>query len=358
MPYPDPMAEKPPVYSLLPVQAGLLKHLSSNLADLGLDLNGILEQEGYQSGSWLDEQKEVPAKVLETLLSRCLDDTGDELFGFHLGQRVKPEGFGVVGYIRQTCQNLQDFILICMRYEHLVSGLGKTQLGKEPGRYIWSWSASTLNPVFERHATEFMLAALNRTRSLIHSSNRAWLIEVRFTHSAPQALGARKEMEAYFGCRVRYNQAHNALVLDPDILNEPFIGADSSLMQSLERHAQSLEKPAVEKSFYHRAREKMTDLMIAQQASKQNLARGLGISSRHLHRQLAREKRNYRALQEEVRLALAIEYLSTDNRTVENIALALGYTESQSFIRWFKKQTGHPPSQYRKTYLARHPDNN
>ena len=79
---------------------------------MGLDLDSLLARDGYQADSWLEEQEEVPALVLEKLLRHCLDETGDELFGFHLGQRVKPEGFGVVGYIRQACQNLQNFILV------------------------------------------------------------------------------------------------------------------------------------------------------------------------------------------------------------------------------------------------------
>lgn len=322
---------------------------------MGLSLDTLLEREGYHSGTWLDEQQEVPALVLEKLLSHCLEETGDELFGFHLGQRVKPEGFGVVGYIRQACQNLQDFILICIRYEHLVSGLGKTRLLKEPGRSVWCWSAHTLNPIFERHATEFILTALTSTRSLLKDPQSAWLTEVRFMHPAPQGVDARKEMEAHFGCKVRYNQPHNALVLDPQVLTLPFSSSDPGLMHSLEAHAQALETSRIEKGFYYRAYQVMKELIISRRASKQNLASRLGISSRHLHRQLSREKINYRALHEQVLLTLAIEYLSTGNRTIEDIAIVLGYTESQSFIRWFKKQTGQTPSRYRETSLTRKP---
>jgi len=349
------MADNKPVFSLLPVQAGLLRHLSLSLPDMGLNLDALLEREGYDSRLWLDEQQEVPVLLLEKLLDHCLSETGDELFGFHLAQRVRPEGFGVVGYIRQACRNLQDFILVCIRYEHLISGFGKTRLLKEPGGCVWSWSAHTLNPVFERHATEFMLAALNSTRSLLKDPRSAWLTEVRFTHSAPPAMEKRKEVEAHFGCRVRYNQTHNGLVMPTEALTQPFNSADPSLMHSLEQHAQSLEASRTEKGFYYRAYKITRDQIITGRASKQNLASELGISSRHLHRQLSRENINYRGLHEQVMLTLAIEYLSTSDRSIGNIAMALGYTESQSFIRWFKKQTGQTPSRYRETSMSRKP---
>ena len=349
------MADNNPVFSLLPVQAGLLRHLSLSLPDMGLDLDTLLEREGYTSSLWLDNQQEVQALLLENLLSHCLNETGDELFGFHLAQRVRPEGFGVLGYIRQACQNLQDFILLCIRYEHLLSGFGKTGLQKEPGRCVWSWSAYTLNPTFERHASEFILAAFSTTRSLLKDPQCPWLTEVRFTHSAPQTMAARKEVEAHFGCRVRYNQKHNGLVMPLETLSQPFNSADPGLMHSLEQHAQSLEASRTVKGFYYRAYKITREQILSRQASKENLASALGISSRHLHRQLSRENINYRALHEQVMLTLAIEYLSTSDRTIENIAMALGYTESQSFIRWFKKQTGQTPSRYRDISLSRKP---
>ncbi|WP_372634173.1 AraC family transcriptional regulator ligand-binding domain-containing protein [Alcanivorax jadensis] len=319
---------------------------------MGLDLDTLLEREGYNSSLWLDEQQEVPALLLEKLLSHCLNETGDELFGFHLAQQARPEGFGVLGYIRQACQNLQDFILLCIRYEHLISGFGKTRLLKEPGRCVWSWSAHTLNPTFERHATEFILTVCSTTRSLLKDPKYAWLIEVRFTHSAPQTMAARKEMEAHFGCRIRYNQKHSGLVMLPEVLTLPFNSADPGLMHSLERHAQSLEAAQVDKGFYYVAYQTMKSLLLSKRASKQNLAQALGISSRHLHRQLAREHINYRTLHDQVLLTQAIDALSESNRTIEDIALALGYTESQSFIRWFKKQTGQTPSRYRESTLS------
>ncbi|WP_290539039.1 AraC family transcriptional regulator [Alcanivorax sp.] len=352
LPHSFPMTDAPPIYSLLPVNVALLRHLSLNLPAMGLDLDSLLLREGYRADTLLEEQKDVPALVLEKLLGHCLDETGDELFGFHLGQRVKPEGFGVVGYIRQACQNLQNFILVCIRYEHLISGLGKTRLLQEPGRSLWCWSANTLNPTFQRHATEFMLAVLHSTKALLKPTDYPWLLEVQFEHDAPSTQGAREEIESYFGCRVRYNQNQNALALDPRALTHPFSSADPDLMHSLERHAQSLEAAQVDKGFYYVAYQTMKSLLLSKRASKQNLAQALGISSRHLHRQLAREHINYRTLHDQVLLTQAIDALSESNRTIEDIALALGYTESQSFIRWFKKQTGQTPSRYRESTLS------
>ena len=347
------MTDNDAVYSLLPIHSGLMRHLSLGLNELGVDVDAMLAKEGFSADTWLEGKQDVPALVIEKLLDHCLEHTGDELLGFHLAQCVKPEGFGVLGYIRQACQNLHDFILVCIRYEHLISGFGKTRLLKETDRSILSWSVRTLNPTFERHATEFILTALNTTRGLLNDQQSPWLLEVRFRHDAPLCMNARKEMEAHFGCRVRFNQKESALVLDSRVLNQPFIYPDPGLVESLKRHAESLETSMREKSFYYRAHRIMKELIISGQASKLDLANRLGISTRHLHRQLSKERINYRALYEQVLLTLAIEYLTGANQSIEEIAISLGYTESQSFIRWFKKQTGLTPNRYRESILSR-----
>jgi len=347
------MTDNDAIYSLLPIHAGLMRHLSLGLNELGVDVDALLAKEGLSAATWLEDKQEVPALVIEKLLDHCLEHNRDELLGFHLAQCVKPEGFGVLGYIRQACQNLHDFILVCIRYEHLISGFGKTRLIKQPDCCLLSWSARTLNPIFERHATEFMLTAFNTTRNLLNNPQKRWLKEVRFRHTAPLSLNARRELESYFGCRVRFNQQENALVLDPDALNHPFLYADPALVDSLKQHAQSLEASKNERDFYYRAHRMMRELVISGSANKENLAAGLGISARHLHRLLAKEHINYRGLHEQAQLALAIEMLTGGHQTIETIGLALGYTESQSFIRWFKKQTGLTPNRYRESILSR-----
>ena len=37
---------------------------------------------------------------------------------------------------------------------------------------------------------------------------------------------------------------------------------------------------------------------------------------------------------------------------LEDIAQRLGYANSQSFVRWFRKQTGKTPGQFRRERLA------
>jgi len=61
---------------------------------------------------------------------------------------------------------------------------------------------------------------------------------------------------------------------------------------------------------------------------------------------LKEEGVSFRALTEEVREALAEEFLQSSHLSLEEIADRLGYAEASSFIHAFKRWKGHPPRAY------------
>jgi len=80
--------------------------------------------------------------------------------------------------------------------------------------------------------------------------------------------------------------------------------------------------------------------------SAADVATHLGLSERTLRRKLDSEGKTFRGLMDEHRRKRAINLLMTEDLPVAQIAEALGYTESASFIRAFKRWTGMSPRQY------------
>ncbi len=73
----------------------------------------------------------------------------------------------------------------------------------------------------------------------------------------------------------------------------------------------------------------------------------LGVSRRTLYRQLERAETTYGALLTRVREERARHLLKNSRLTVESIALKLGFSETASFSRAFKRWTGASPSAFR-----------
>ena len=84
------------------------------------------------------------------------------------------------------------------------------------------------------------------------------------------------------------------------------------------------------------------------EASTKWVARGLGLSVRTLSRRLRDEGTSYRAVLEEMRQHSAKRQLARGQRSIAEIALALGFASSQGFHRAFKRWTGTTAGNFRQ----------
>jgi len=81
--------------------------------------------------------------------------------------------------------------------------------------------------------------------------------------------------------------------------------------------------------------------------SANDCAKALGMSRQTLHRQLKEEGRTFREMLDEIRKQSALDDLATGHYSISEIATRLGFSESSSFNRAFKRWTGSSPSEMR-----------
>jgi AraC-like DNA-binding protein len=81
--------------------------------------------------------------------------------------------------------------------------------------------------------------------------------------------------------------------------------------------------------------------------TRESLASQLGMSGRSLHRKLEEEGSGFREILDAVRSDMARELLQDNSLSVDDVAEKLGFQESQSFIRWFRRHAGTTPGDYR-----------
>lgn len=77
-----------------------------------------------------------------------------------------------------------------------------------------------------------------------------------------------------------------------------------------------------------------------------HVARTVGINARTLQRRLARHRRTYRQLVDEVRLEIACSLLKAQDKSIGQIAVELGYSDPAHFTRAFGRMTGVTPRGY------------
>lgn len=331
------------------VLASLLQHILNGAAAAGLPAEAMRLAAGLPAELPADANARVPAIHLEKLVCAGFALTRDPLVGLRLSEYANPTGFGVLGYIRQACATLQEVIDMTMRYEALVSDIGRTSLLHQPGVTLWCWDCKTDNPLFRRQATEYLLGCWRAIQIRMLTAPPQPILRVSLRHEPPADPSLVAEYERVFGCPVYFNQPVSALVLPNDALKQPLAHPDAALQQVLEQHAlQLIGRRDQPRSFIDRARMHLQVLLQQGDGSREALAEAMGMSGRNLHRQFEREGGSYRQLHDELRLEMAQRYLAGSAETIDGVAARLLFGGSQSFIRWFRLASGETPGQYRK----------
>jgi AraC-like DNA-binding protein len=91
-----------------------------------------------------------------------------------------------------------------------------------------------------------------------------------------------------------------------------------------------------------------TDLLVSGYPDLPTVAGKAGIPVRTLQRRLACAGLTYSGLVADIRLNRARELLGDRSQPIDEIASALGYSDTANFTRAFRKRTGRTPTQYRK----------
>ena len=96
---------------------------------------------------------------------------------------------------------------------------------------------------------------------------------------------------------------------------------------------------------------KFFQLIPSGQFGLENVAEEFGISGRTLQRNLAAENTSFNQMIKDIQKIMTFNYLEAKELSIDEIAYLVGYTETSSFYRAFKKWTGKTVSQYQKNIV-------
>ena len=320
-----------------------------------LERRGVAPQR-LLAGARLDpavlDQREarIAASVYVDLLELGLALSGDADLGLHLGEAVRPGHFGVLGYLLMSCATLGDALHRQARYAELVGSLGRVELADEPPRAghepLVRHSWEPLLPRQQRQLAEETLACWLRFGHWISGRDQAPL-EVRFRHPAPADTAEHRRI---FRCPVLFGQADNALVFPRRLLALPLGQADSQIQRTLDAYAgRLLESIRRGEGVLERARQCLAERLPEQAVDLEALAGELALSPRTLQRRLRDSGLSFSRLVDETRQQLVLHHLRDPALELADVASLVGFSETGSLARAFRRWTGQSLGQYRRT---------
>ncbi|WP_447594991.1 AraC family transcriptional regulator [Aquipseudomonas campi] len=331
------------------VSVAYLQGLLDYLGRLGFDSNALLAHVQLSPEILTQRDQRVAASAYLELLGEGVRLTGDEQLGLHLGEAIRPGYYGVLGYLIMSCATLADALHRQARYAALVGNLGRVELDDEPPRPgMEALVAHRWHPLLVQHQRLHCEETLVGWMTFGHwvSGLQIPPTEVRFQYPAPADI---TEYQRVFGCPVLFGQADNALVFPKRLLATPLGQADAQLRHLLDAHADRLLGELNQgHQVLDRARRELARQLPEQGADLESLAQTLQLSPRTLQRRLREAGLSFSQLLDETREQLVLHYLRDPALELAEIAFLVGFSETGSLARAFRRWTGQSPGAYRQ----------
>ncbi len=330
----------------VPRPAATCRHLLEAARLHGIAASVCLADTDLRLADLEDSATEVQAgqelRMVRNILAH-VDDSHD--FARAVGLRYNFANTGILGYALLASPTIGDAINVACRYASLSSSfLGLNRQDSPVGTVIEFDNSHVPADVREFMLERDMYAITNLVPLLIGQLDADVVLTVELPGFA---LPLERLEFPRLTIEIDTSSARSTVAVPAEVLRLAMPAADAATARACVQQCEDLLQA-------RRQRRGMAALVRTrlirdpgQLPAMAVIAREFCVTERTMHRRLAAEHTSYRALVDEVRVALASELLES-GLTVEETARQLGYSETAAFTRAFIRMRGEPPSKYRR----------
>lgn len=286
----------------------------------------------------------IPYRITAGILESAARATGMKHFGAVCSKRLPYRQFDVYGRYVLSAPCLAGALYRGVRALRYILSHSTVHMRMQ-GDWLLLQFETGLDPGVggARHLEEALPVFLaNLVRSYVDNDwSPAW-VELPFPKGTPTS-----DLEEIYGTEVRLGGRYASIAFHKSLLwaNNP--GQPFAEEIHLLRDIREMVRARAPRTFTETTRD-MIELQIRQSdPSIEAVAEGLGIGVRTLQRKLMVESTSFQECLNEVRAARARDLLRETTLSPGEIANQLGYRETNSFRRAFRRWAGMSPSQYR-----------
>ena len=310
----------------------------------GHDVRPLLRKAGLAAAVVGDPDARMSHAAVRNFCEEAVRATGDECFGLHIAEQVRPSVFDALGYVFRTSRTLGEGLERLARYHRFVDDLLTLRVETRDTLARIGFENLPAQDL-ARPLSEFMVATLLRAARAETGRPSLDPVAIEFAFPEPEDTSEHRRV---FRSRLYYGNATDGVFIRRADLDLPFHHAEPELCEVLERRVRDViaSLPSVD-SVIARARAVIVEELDAGKPTAANIARRLAMSERSLHRRLREEGTTLRDLLHGLRRELSERYMR-EGVSISETAFLLGYSEPSAFHRSFRRWTGRTPASYRR----------
>ena len=323
--------------------AGWSFALARALDSYGIDSGKVFEDAGIELSAVISPDARLPVSNVQKVWRHAAENTDDN-FGFVVSGFLTPASFQALGYGLWSSSTVKECIERFIRYRCVLSHMVFFELLEEDDRY-------RLTVVDERSVKS----------EITNDAGLSYLVRVArhidepgFSPLSVRVLRDEKDscekLRDFYLADVEYSSSDCALLFSKNALEKPLRHGNPALAAQqdaiVERYIAEL---GLISEYMMRVRSEIHRLLSSESVTIEQVASSLNVTVRTLQRRLSAEQSSYNQLLDQVRHQLAMEYIKDPAANATQIAFKLGFSDSGSFGRSFKRWTNQSFSEYRGT---------
>jgi len=317
--------------------------LLETCSTLGLIDENVLDSLGIHRKTLTDPALRFSENKLIELWNWIAENSTLPEVGLLIGQTVNPSAKGLLAsWVSQT-ESIGEALEVFRTNIILMNPSEHWDIQKHNGLCTLQFSLQK-DKAYPSIAIERSMSAMMAWGRAL-SGHKFPLIEARFSFPATRY---HNHFVSIFGNNTTFEMSENCLIFDSQLLKLPITNGNQFLKSLIEDKAQAaLQAMTNDYSVTSRTKVAIEKILLSKSAiSIDAVCDELATSRQTLYRKLKEEGCDYKSLSDEYKKAEALKLLQTASESITSISLRLGYKDTSSFYKAFKRWFGMSPKAY------------
>lgn len=336
-----------PPESMLSIR--VVRALTDAVERAGVNREQLLRELGLPEDLRGGDDSRIPRSSFYRLCEAALARTGDAAFGLHWSERMDTNAFNPVSHLVAHTGTLGQAFDTLTRYHRLFSDWQSFTLDEADGfAVVRCLALPGESELVQRFMAETVMSGVQRLLNSFSPHARPRVVS--FAYAAPDY---QEEYTRVFHGNERFEQSYTGLMFERTLLDTPAPHRDDDVHAALRTITEQRMLRLMQRTPYAvRVREQLVTNGPTRRTGMSAVARGLGISVRSLRRRLEAEGTSYNTVVNESLGILAKQLIRNSAGSVQEIAFEMGFADTSSFHRAFKRWTGMTPRAYRAEQMG------
>ena len=329
-------------------------HSPTTIGTYGLALQKALEANGYDAAGIFaaagidrvpsnDPLERLTTAQVAALFHEAVKLTGNPAVGLTVARFMHPSTLHALGSSLLASSTLRDCCERLVNYFRLASEQGDIRISEEDDRFCISIHALAEGVAFE--TIDAWHAFLVRLFRLLYKPDFA---PTAVSLARPCPPGYEAQYEKSFHAPVTFDALYCEICLDRAAVDDPLMGGNREIAHQNDRIIEDYMAAMDKADIIARVKQIIIQTLSSGNCNKQRVANEMAMSPSALQQKLAQRNSSFQDLLNQVRRSLALAYMEQARVSITEMSFMLGFADTSSFTRAFRRWTGKSPRDYRR----------